>query len=405
MADIPKYRGRDLVDTNDPVVTYAGFTGLKNTVAADRIKDSELIVAINVDIDSSGVLLRRAGTTLRNAINSHSLWSNGADTLFVSADSLYKLNDDFTTTLLAMELSQGLRMRYEEANGVVYSCNGAETGAYKNGTVRSWGIRAPAVQPQARAIPGMLPAGTYQYAVTFEATDLRESGTGLAGQIVLDTDQGIQFSNIPVSSDKTVATVRVYLTPQNGEVLQFAAYVPNGITTLDYVATVLRLGNPLRTQFLNKPTTMQDIHLWHGRIYGFQFGLLKYTEQYNYELMHENNNIPFDSAVKVIAPVDGGIYVATEKETFFLQGNGPEDFDKHNKTSYGGIIGTLAYIEHEKYGIVPMWQSTQGIVIGSPDGNLENITRKSYVYPSAPIGASLFKQSSGKNQYISVLQG
>jgi hypothetical protein len=405
MTEIPRTKNGAIIDTNDPIVTYEGFTGLRNTVASDRIKDTELVTATNVDIDSSGVISRRAGATLKNASAAHSLWSNSTVTLFVSGTSMYRLNADFTATSIATGLSQGLTMRYTEVNGVVYFGNGAETGAYQNGAVRSWGLRAPAVQPQVSAIPGMLPAGTYQYAITYEASDGRESGTWNAGQITLAADQGLRLTSIPVSTDRTVSSVRLYLTPQNGDVLFLAAKIPNGTTSYDYVATVLALGVQLRTQFLDKPTTMQEVALYHGRIYGFQFEQLKYTEQFNYELMDANNFYLLESAGKIIAPVDSGIFVATEANTWFYQGNGPEDFIRRNVAGYGAIFGTLSYIEHEKYGIVPMWQSTQGIVLGTDAGQLENITRKSYVYASAPTGASLFKQTSGRNQYISVLQG
>lgn len=405
MAEIPTYNGRTPIDTNDPVTTYTGFTGLKNTVAADRLKDTELVVADNVDIDSSGMLMRRAGTTLRNNANAHSLWSNGNDTLFVSGTELKRFNDDYTATTVAAGLSEGLQVRYAEVNGVVYLSNGVDTGAYSNKAVRSWGIKAPVTQPQASAIPGMMPAGTYQYAVTFEAVDGRESGTGLAGMIVLEEDQGIRFSSIPVSTNSSVVRVRLYLTPQNGDMLFFAGSFDNGTTTYDYVADVRHLGVELRTQFLNRPTPMQELAVWHGRIYGFQYGLLKYTEALNYELMSANNYITLESAGKIIAPVQAGMFVVTENNTWFFRGNGPEDFIRENKAGYGGIFGTMTYIEHDKYGIVPMWQSTQGMVIGTDNGELQNLTRPKYVYAAAPVGASIFKQSSGLNQYISVLQG
>jgi len=405
MAEIPRYRGREAVDTNDPVVTYTGFTGLRNTVSAEHLKPTEMVTAINVDLDSSGTLKRRAGSTQRAAVDAHSLWSNGTDTLYISNTTLNRFNTDYTSTVLAAGLSQGLRMRYVEVNGVVYHANGAEQGAYTNGRVRQWGIKAPVTQPQATAIPGMLPAGTYQYAVTFEAADLRESGTGIAGVIELADDQGISFTSIPVSSNSTVANVRLYLTAQNGDVLFYAASVTNGTTAYDFVGSVLVLGNVLRTQFMDRPTAMQELALWHGRIYGLQFGVLKYTEQMNYELMNPNNFIMLESAGKIIAPVESGVFVATETNTWFLRGDGPENFVRLNRASYGGIFGTLAYIEHENYGIVPMWQSTQGMVIGTDGGELKNITRSKYVYADAPVGASIFKQSSGLNQYISVLQG
>lgn len=405
MAEIPRYKGRELIDTNDPVTTYAGFTGLKNTITADRLKEADMVVADNIDIDSAGNLSRRTGTTLRAVADAHSLWSNGADSLFVSGSNMSRFNADYTTTVVAAGLSQGLNMRYVDVNGVIYHSNGVETGAYANGAVRTWGIKAPVTQPQTTAIPGMLPAGAYQYAVTFEAADLRESGTGIAGMIVLEEGEGIRFTNIPVSANASVENVRIYITPQNGDILFYAGSVANGTTTFDFVSNVLHLGVELRTQFLNRPTPMQEVALFHGRIYGFQYGLLKYTEQLNYELMGANNYIKLESAGKIIAPVTGGLFVATESNTWFLRGNGPEDFIRENKAGYGAIFGTLAFIEHDKYGIVPMWQSTQGMVIGTDTGELKNITRPKYVYASAPVGASFFKQNSGLNQYISVLQG
>ena len=46
-------------------IVLSGFSGMKNTVSEERLKQDELFAAVNVDIDDVGQLRRRRGLTPR----------------------------------------------------------------------------------------------------------------------------------------------------------------------------------------------------------------------------------------------------------------------------------------------------------------------------------------------------
>lgn len=78
---------------------------------------------MNVDIDDTGMVSRRDGTTLINSASSHSLWSDGdKDCLFVSEGNLYRLNTDNSASLLKSGVTDS-RMSYCKVGSIVYCTN------------------------------------------------------------------------------------------------------------------------------------------------------------------------------------------------------------------------------------------------------------------------------------------
>jgi hypothetical protein len=113
--------------------------------------------------------------------------------------------------------------------------------------------------------------------------------------------------------------------------------------------------------------------------------------------------------------VDDGLFVATEKETWFMGG---KDFDALKLTKvldYGAVPGTAAKLdsnllsaEGEKAGpavTAALWTSPFGVILGTTGGQVRNLTEENYSFPTAPRGAGLIRTSRGYTSYLSVLQG
>ncbi len=88
----------------------------------------DLAEAVNVDISNTGRIDRRLGYTEKRSEASHSLFVAENDCLFVAVDSLYRLNPDYSRSLLVSGLSEGARMSYGFAANTFYFCNGFEKG-------------------------------------------------------------------------------------------------------------------------------------------------------------------------------------------------------------------------------------------------------------------------------------
>jgi len=118
-----------LNNISDPVTLQYNFdTGV-----------GELSTAYNVDVEDAGEIKRRKGfaTTARTE-NSHSMFCEGGDCLFVAGTALYKLNPDKTRTGLRSGITNGLRMNYVQVNDSIYYTNGIEIGYILDNTAYVW---------------------------------------------------------------------------------------------------------------------------------------------------------------------------------------------------------------------------------------------------------------------------
>jgi len=128
----------------NPVTIYRGTTGLTNRIDPARLKvDADtgvtpVAAAYNVDVDDSGRISRRKGFEQVYAGDTHSVFCNGWDCLFVQGSVLYKLNPDYSTEALRSDLTAGARMAFLQVNDEVYYCNGHENGVIRNGADAAW---------------------------------------------------------------------------------------------------------------------------------------------------------------------------------------------------------------------------------------------------------------------------
>lgn len=394
----------------DPdVVAYEGFKGIRNDVLPQRFGLADLAVAQNVDIDESGGIARRTGRVSKYAGVTHSLWSDGALCLFMEGSSLKQLKTDYTAVVLRTGLSVLPSMRYQKVNDEIYFANGTERGMLDHGTARSWGLDV-APLPGATVTVGAMPAGDYQFAVTYLRWDSQESGVGIAGRISVPDGSGLVFT-LPVSADPAVLFKAVYISTTNGDILYRAITAVNSALTTTYQNDTSELSLPLTTQFMGPPPAGHLLGYYHGRMYVAVGDTLFYSEPYAYELFDPRRYIQFDGRVTMFAPLEDrlhpGIFVGTERSTCWLEGNEPDEFVMTPGVNYGAIIGAMAYVDGAMYAdhgagarLLPMWMSAQGICIGLPDGTVQNITRSKYLFTAQGSGCALFKPDS--TQFVAV---
>ena len=124
-----------------PVRILSGGTGLNTVVDPIRLPFdretgiSDLAVAVNVTVDETGFISRRDGFLKVRDEDSHSLFCDGGDCLFISGDTLYRLLPDYSVETVRTGLSQGNRMAYTQVNDDIYYSNGVESGIVRLGGV------------------------------------------------------------------------------------------------------------------------------------------------------------------------------------------------------------------------------------------------------------------------------
>ncbi len=386
---------------------FKNFKGLNNVLSPEKTASGELQVADNIDIDDSGQIRRRGGSTKVFTGSVHSLWSDGSLCLFrQSGGLLKKLNTDYTSTTLKSGIIGNLPLFYLPLNNLVYYSDSVITGIIDDNVSRTWGMAIPTA-PTLLETVGDLKDGRYQVALTYIRNDGQESGSSET-RVIDITSGGITVNNIPVSLDPDVNYVCIYISTQYGEMLYRAMIVSHGTTSATYRGDGSELNIPLKTAFLTPPPAGHLLEFYNGRIYIAQDNILWYTEPYAYELCNlEHNFFMFNSRITLLIAGLTGLWLSTQKENIFIQGNDPQEFKKLTKAGYGAIEGSQVKVEGKLVGgrdpiaeQVAMWATPRGICIGTSDGYFMNLTEKRYYYPSSETGSGIIIEKEGMSQYV-----
>lgn len=359
-------------------------------------KRTDLQRGVNIELDETGKPYRRLGTTALNSVASHSLWANDELAYVVRSGSLCQINPDLSITSLSIPIA-GNRVRYQRVANDVFFTDNLTTGVVGTNGYRPWGITPPPV-PAAVSINGALRAGSYLFTVTYLRASGQESGASPLAFMALPANRGIQLT-VTASSDTTVAGFNIYMSDCNGEV----AYLVGTYPATDSVCSITALPEsrsiPVRTLRCGPPPAGQVLCLYRGVLYVASGRYLFYTQPFEYELMNRMTDfISFTAPIKTLVAVADGIFVGTEDEILFIQGNDPSQFVSVPKASYGSIYGTEATVPGYMFGdgeagiLVPIWMSMNGVCVGFDGGQFKNLTGGRYILPKdVATGASLLK--------------
>jgi hypothetical protein len=386
-------------------IELKGALGVRNDISPERFSPKDLLIGSNIELDDTGKVARRLGTTPLIPGDAHSLYASGDDCLAVVNGVLNRINPDNSLVPL---LSVGAgRVAYQRIVDEVMWSNGSQSGIVSRAGARQWGITPPPAFAATSTSTGALREGDYLYTMTFVRADGKESGAPICGR--LHAVGGINFANLPVSSDPLVTSKRIYLSAWDGELPYLAMSLMNTVKSAT-LSDDPPAGPPLRTQFMGAAPAGQLVGYYNGRAYVAQGRFLWYSQPYEFELFDlMNSYLAFPSEVKTFAPVSDGVFVGSEDETVFLHGDDPAEFKRRQVADYGTVLGTEQeipeyYVLDEKQrnlGPQVMWMSKQGVCLGSNGGHYKNLTGGRYILPGGVVtGASLLKVRGGTPQLV-----
>lgn len=363
-----------------PVTTrIREFRGLRSGIDPERMSAGDLVRAINVQIDQTGRLSRRAGHSLANgSARSHSVWSGSHMTLAVMGNDLCRINDNYSITVLATAIGYG-HVSYAEVDGRVYWSSAAYNGCIDGGVNRSWGLPAPVADIGQTA--GLLPAGLYQAATTWRRNDAQEGGSSAAFLFSLPDNGGISLA-APASDDATIEACVLYVSPPGSTTLYRAGECAPGQSLI--FAGPHDLSAPLLTQFMDRPPPCSCMAYAYGRMWLGIGDVVLPSEAFSPEMFDMRNDLPMDATVTLIAPQQesDGIFVGTTKGMMYLEGADPAAMKLVPKDTSPVLRGSLVYIDAnqlgdgESEGQIPVWAAENGIYAGMPDGSIKSLTLK-----------------------------
>ena len=382
-------------------IKVTGFSGMNNVKTDERffIKSgvAEPRVILNADVDITGKITSRIGKTLYLSLaNAHSLWA-GVSCMLCAADGVLCKIKDGTKTNIGTVPGPKEPLSYADAEDKVYISNPYWQGIFDPSTnsVASWGVAVPP-GPMLLAGDGGLPAGSYHVTMT-NVTSGELSGNGPISTITLTAAGGIQILNRPTGA-------MVWATDSDEGIF----YLVGAVNKIVDIPTV----EPLPSFLCSPPPYMENLCYAFGRIWGSVESVVYYSQPFNLGWFRlASNRYSFEDTVTMIAKVPGGLYVGMRGRTKFLAGTVPEQMVQTDAGA-GSIPGTLSYCNNmpelgwtlgtpeKDFVDVPVWLTSEGIVVGGPAGKFFNITKNKLKMSIPTRGASLYRNLNGIIQYL-----
>jgi len=164
---------------------------------------------------------------------------------------------------------------------------------------------------------------------------------------------------------------------------------------------------PSTTRQYSDPPIGTILEHFNGRVYVVQGKTVWYSEPFAYGAFDlVRNHLTLDTNVTMFRAVTGGVWVGTERNTYFFEGSTPKAFKKVWVSGHGAIEGTDKMVDASKIGAGEMrgrgviWAATDGICLGSADGQFINLTGPRLSYPFARYGAGVCMDK----RYIALLE-
>jgi hypothetical protein len=379
----------------------SGFSGANNVKIEERFYSKKGIleprVILNADVDEVGRLVIRKGKTLFITLSGvHSLWAGNLCMLCVANNVLYRILQGRAVAICSVS---GIKypFSYVDAEDKVYISNPYWQGVFdpSNNTVSSWGIPLP---PGAMLLTGNgnLPAGTYYVCMT-NVLGGKISGNGAITTITLGSVGGIQILNRP-------AEALVWMTDTN-EGIFYLIGATNRIVDLPTV-------EPLPSFLCSPPPLLENLCYAFGRMWGSSDKAVYYSEPFNlgwFKLV--SGKYQYEDEITMIAKVPAGLFIGMKNRTRFLAGTIPEQMTQQDAGA-GSIKGTLSYCNNmpelgwilgtpeKDFVDVPVWLTTEGVVVGGANGHFFNITKNKIKMGIPTEGASLYRNLEGIIQYL-----
>lgn len=382
-----------MAEENKDPTKVGQFLGLVNTLDPLQAPIGALLVADNIDIDDAASIRRRDGYTLASSFTDvyGAFASEDQKYLYVIDDgSLYSVQNDFTSTLVATDFPKG-QYEFEEVGARIYIL-GPRIGYIDNGEFKPWGV-VHGIQPGVTRTSGQLPAGTYSVACAFKNIHGEIGGVPAPVVITVPADSTLVIEVPQLANHSTV----VYVSSNNSEYM-YRAGETQDVTFL--LTSLTPLISPLsREQYQRYPVPMNATQLtyYQGKMY---VGEYSQTNNNSYIYSSEpfwlglfdlfGSYITVPGEIRLLHAYSSGILIGTDMNIMsFSTENGLTEL-----ASYGVPKGTQA--SEDPTGEVFFW-SNRGVC------RVPNFTNLTQTHVSVPAGSTCvtaFVEQQGYNRFL-----
>jgi len=330
--------------------------------------------ALNVDFDRDGHAMRRPGAVPVESGAFHSLWQGKHRAFCVHDGELCAVDGGGVTPIFPLPSSAPLS--YCDLNDRTIVSNPSWIGeVLPDLSVRPLGVPEGALTRVTAVSFGGLPAGRYAVAASY-VRGAEEGALSPVQFVHVEEGGGIEVE-LP-SPGEPVDAVRLYRSWADGEALYRADDLPAALTSFAMGAGML--GRAADTQHLRRTPAGSIVRAWHGRLLIGRNRTMYFTEPLRYGLYSARGGfVQEPSTITMIAPVEGGVFVGTRLGVSFYRGASPSEWTRVRLGASPPVQGTDALMpssvlssrfEVGDSSDLAIWLSSEGFVIGLPDGSL-----------------------------------
>jgi len=391
------------LNPNQPALpAFREFDGLYNVVPPDRVPDTGLTEAVNVDINDAKQVSRRQGYTRAQTGSFHSVWGYRDGAYVVRNGDLFWYAPVDNTLKRLVEGVGSAPLCYVDAGDRVLVSNGTDSWCLRGTDWFMMGVPNPPKPSLSATTGGSLPAGTYTVCLALARLDGLEGGPSEFTQIEVQKN-GL----LTVTWDGSILAyleykrLNVYISSPSGEALYLHSSLDP--TTGSLVIGEVAQGRILATQGLYALPAFTSAAFYNGRVYAAQGTVLWYSDIYNVELSRlYGNYIQFDSPITMVGDVTDGLYVSDSDTVYFLSGQ-DAPLSMRPILDYPALSGSFVPVDSGRAGMTSeavMFATDEGVVFAQPGGSAKNLTQEKFLYTTGKSAAAMFRQYNGYGQYI-----
>lgn len=203
-----------------------------------------------------------------------------------------------------------------------------------------------------------------------------------------------------ISSDGSATEIKNLVAPtarmayaQVGERTYYANGYENGIIKSGISSswkTGKYTGPVTNRVFTSDVIIGHHLAVFYGRMLISRDNVLWWSEPFDFGLYDAAKSfVQFYTKIIMLKPVKDGLFLSTEKQTYFLSGKDPKQWVLNEVAGYPAIEWTdsIEYFSsldlqiENSTGKMPVWASQEGAILGTPDGTLINLNKDKIIYP------------------------
>jgi hypothetical protein len=366
--------------------------GIDNLSPVGSLPEKTARDILNFDPNPTGKLTLRPSLVQQEVLTGVVGAVQVGDDLIVVADTIRRFyaSRGFSVSIGAAPAGTGVVGA--ELNGDAFVQVGVTQLRVRGEQIGPWSL--PEINPQVSVVPGAMPAGVYKVAVT--AMDVFNAESGATPMVVTLVEPGA--IDLSWATPAGAVSTRVYCSATDGETLYLQGEASGGFV----VANLRDDTAALTTAFMQQPPYASAVSAYKGRVLLAAGSTLWSTEPYAPHLVnYVSGFIAYDADIQVVQAVEGGVYVATDRRTYFVQDIGLDSQRQVVVAEVGAVMGSAVLLPDGR----GTWLTPYGQAFGDPSGKLDFPQRQRYAPPIASAASAGIFNNNGVQVVVNNLRG